>query len=222
MADQEKIIRLLIADDHLVMLDGLVSLLREEKNIEITDTANNGEQVIDLVGRNEYDICLLDINMPKLDGIEAAKWIRKNKPHVKIIILTTHNEEEIIAEMLYIGVSGYMLKTSTRRELTEGINRVMSGKMFFTDEVQAAILNDYINKSDPQKRSTAGVIVFTERESEILQLLAGGFTNDKIAENLRISFRTVETHRKNMMQKTKSHNLAGLLEHAYKKGLIKG
>jgi DNA-binding NarL/FixJ family response regulator len=222
MAEQRKKIRLLIADDHLVMLDGLVSLLKEEKNFEITDTANNGEQVIELVTRKEYDICLLDISMPLLDGIEAAKWIRKNKPHVKIIILTTHNEEEIIAEMLSIGVNGYMLKTSTRQELMEGINRVMDGKMFFTDEVQAAILNDYINKSDPRKRSATEVIVFTGRENEILQLLAKGFTNDKIADKLQISFRTVETHRKNMMQKTKSHNVAGLLEYAYKKGLIKG
>ena len=211
----------MIADDHLVLLDGLVSLLKGEENFEIAATANDGEQVIELAGKNDYDICLLDINMPKVDGMEAARWLRSNKPQIKVIILTMHNEEEIIAEMLHIGVKGYVLKTCTRHELVSGINRVMNGKFFFSEEAQVTIMNDYINKSDPGKQPPGEVVVFTERENEILQLLAKGFTNDKIADRLRISFRTVETHRKNMMQKTKSHNVAGLLEHAYKKGLIK-
>jgi DNA-binding NarL/FixJ family response regulator len=214
-------IRLLIADDHLVLLDGLVSLLKGEENFEIAATANNGEQVIDLAGKNEYDICLLDISMPKVDGMEAARWLRDNRPQVKVIILTTHNEEEIIAEMLHIGVKGYILKTCTRYELVNGINRVMNGKFFFSEEAEAIIMNDYINKPHTGKQPPDKGLVFTEREDEILQLLAKGFTNDKIADRLQISFRTVETHRKNMMQKTKSHNVAGLLEHAYKKGLIK-
>jgi DNA-binding NarL/FixJ family response regulator len=123
--------------------------------------------------------------------------------------------------MLHIGVKGYILKTSTRQELVTGINRVMNGKFFFSEDTEQMIMNDYISKSDPSKKLPAETVVFTERENEILQLLAKGFTNDKIADLLRISFRTVETHRKNMMQKTKSHNVAGLLEHAYKKGLIK-
>lgn len=214
-------IRLLIADDHLVLRDGLISLLKGEENFEIAATANDGEQVIELAGKNDYDICLLDISMPKVDGMAAARWLRTHKPQVKVIILTTHNEKEIIAEMLHIGVKGYILKTCTRHELVSGINRVMNGKFFFSEEAEVIIMNDYINKSHPGKQPPDEVVFFTERENEILQLLAKGFTNDKIADRLRISFRTVETHRKNMMQKTKSHNIAGLLEHAYKKGLIK-
>jgi DNA-binding NarL/FixJ family response regulator len=219
LATSVKKIRLLIADDHRVLLDGLVSLLRSEKNFEIAATAGNGTEVIALLGKYEFDICLLDISMPGLDGMEAAKWIKKNKPETKIIILTTHDEEEIIAEMLHIGVSGYLFKTSTRQELVEGINRVMSGKMYFTDEVNKTIMKGYSRQME-KKKFAVDPIVLTPREKEIVRLLAKEFTNEKIAVALSISYRTVETHRKNIMQKTKASNLAGLLKYAYSNGLI--
>ena len=215
-----KHIKLLIADDHRVLLDGLVSLLQNEPNFEIAATAKNGQQAIDLLKKNDYDICLLDISMPEIDGMEAAKWIIENKPHTKIIILTTHDEEEIIAEMLHIGVSGYLMKTSTRQELVDGINRVMKGKFYFSDEVNTALLQGY-SKGMEKKKEQDDPIMLTQREKEIVQLLAKEFTNEKIAAELHISYRTVETHRKNIMQKTKAHNLAGLIKFAYDKGLIK-
>ena len=215
-----KHIKLLIADDHRVLLDGLVSLLQSEPNFEIAATAENGQQVIDLLKKNDYDICLLDISMPQIDGMEAAKWIMKNKPHTKIIILTTHDEEEIIAEMLHIGVSGYLMKTSTRQELVDGINRVVSGKLYFSDEVNTALLQGYAKGMEKKKEIDTPVLL-TQREKEIVQLLAKEYTNDRIAAELHISYRTVETHRKNIMQKTKAHNLAGLIKFAYSKGLIK-
>ncbi len=213
-----KKIRLLIADDHRVLLDGLVSLLKTEPNFEITATAENGEQAIDLLSKKEVDLCLLDISMPPPDGMELTRWIQQHMPQVKIIILTTHDEEEIIAEMIQMGISGYLLKSCTRHELVEGINRVVNGQFFFSEAVSNRIIHGY---KEQKKEKTEELITFTEREKEIIQLLAKEYTNEKIAEILHISYRTVETHRKNMMLKTKARNLAGLLRFASNQGLIK-
>lgn len=219
MPDTSKI-RLLIADDHRVLLDGLVSLLKDEPNFEVLATADNGQEVMEHLSRATYDICLLDISMPVFDGIETAKEVIKNYPHTKVIILTTHDEEQIIAEMLHIGVSGYLLKSSTRQELVDAINRVMKGKLYFSETVNEAMLRSYANELERKKHPEEKVML-TQREKEIIQLLAKEYTNEKIANALHISYRTVETHRKNIMQKTKAHNLAGLIRFAFNAGLVK-
>jgi DNA-binding NarL/FixJ family response regulator len=213
-----KEIKLLIADDHRVLLDGLASLLKSEPGFQVMATVESGTQVIELMQKKEYDICLLDISMPGMDGIETAKWIKDHKPETKIIILTTHDEEEIIAEMIDIGVNGYLLKSSTRQELVNAINRVMEGKLHFSDKVNEAIIKGYTNrieKIDPKEH-----VHLTEREKEIILLLAKEYTNEKIANELNISYRTVETHRKNIMQKTKARNLAGLIKFAYSQHML--
>ena len=213
-----KRIQLLIADDHRVLLDGLVSLLRTEPNFEIAATAENGEQVIDWLNKTEVDVCLIDISMPRPDGMELTRWIKQHKPQIKILILTTHDEEEIIAEMVQAGIAGYLLKSCTRHELVEGINRVMSGQFFFSEAVSNRIIDSY---KEQKKETAEEPVTFTEREKEIVQLLAKEYTNEKIAQTLHISYRTVETHRKNMMLKTKARNLAGLLRFASNQGLIR-
>jgi DNA-binding NarL/FixJ family response regulator len=217
--DPVRKIKLLVADDHRVLLDGLVNLLGQESNFEIAGIAGNGNQVIELLNKVETDLCLLDISMPEMDGLTVARWIREHKPSVKIIILTTHDEEEIIAETVHAGVSGYLFKSSTRQELVEAINRVMSGKMYFSEAVNTAIMQGFKQELD-KKKHPEETITLTAREKEIVRLLAREFTNDRIAAELNISYRTVETHRKNIMQKTKAHNLAGLLKFAYTRGLI--
>ena len=213
-----KRIQLLIADDHRVLLDGLVSLLRTEPNFEIAATAENCEQVIDWLNKTEVDVCLIDISMPRPDGMELTRWIQQHKPQIKILILTTHDEEEIIAEMVQAGIAGYLLKSCTRHELVEGINRVMSGQFFFSEAVSNRIIDSY---KEQKKETAEEPVTFTEREKEIVQLLAKEYTNEKIAQTLHISYRTVETHRKNMMLKTKARNLAGLLRFASNQGLIR-
>jgi len=175
--------------------------------------------VLELVHKKDFDVCLLDINMPGLDGIETAKLLKEKKPALKIIVLTTYNDKEIITEMLQAGVYGYLLKNSSKQELAEAIKKVAGGAFYFSDEVHAAIMHNYMQQLR-EKGSAAEVITLTQREKEILQLLAREYTNEKIADELHISYRTVETHRKNIMQKTKSHNLAGLLKFAYSKSLI--
>ncbi len=208
-------IRILIADDHKIVLDGIASLLQSEKGFEVLSTAHDGYQVMELINKNHYDVCILDINMPGLDGIETAKLIRQQKPAIKIIMLTTYNDKEIISALIHIGVSGYLLKNSDKEELVESVNKVMKGRHYFSEEVENIII------SELSERKTTEVAVLTEREHQVVQLLAKEYTNEKIADELHISYRTVETHRKNIMQKTKSHNLAGLLKYAYSKGLLK-
>ncbi len=208
-------VKLLIADDHTILRDGIVSLLQSEKSFAVTGTAGNGYEVMELISKNDYDVCLLDINMPGLDGIETARLVKEKKPGIKIIMLTTYNDLEIISELVHIGVSGYLLKNSDKQELVEAVHKVMKGRHYFSEEVENIILQGLLDKKSGE------TITLTERELEVMHLLAREYTNDKIATALHISYRTVETHRKNIMQKTKSHNLAGLLKYAYSNGLLK-
>ena len=208
-------IKILIADDHAILRDGIVSLLKTEQSFIIAGTACNGNEVLELVAKSDYDVCLLDINMPGLDGMETAKILKERKSGIKIIMLTTYNDREIIFELIHIGVAGYLLKNSNKKELVEAIIRVMSGRHYFSEEVEKIILEGV------SKKKLIEVITLTERELEVVKLLSKEYTNDKIADELFISYRTVETHRKNIMQKTKSHNLAGLLNYAYSNGLLK-
>ncbi len=213
-----KQIKILIADDHHLLLDGISSLLSTEADLQVVAKATDGNSAVEKVLATEIDVCLLDISMPGMDGITAARIIKEKAPPTKIIILTTYNDREIVEELLTIGVSGYLLKNSTKQELAEAIRKVHSGGFYFSNEVQNALMQNYVrlNKDKHHKE-----ILLTNREMEILQLLAQEYTNDRIAEELHISYRTVETHRKNLLQKTSSHNLAGLLKYAYSHHLIK-
>ena len=208
-------IKLLIADDHKILLDGIVSLLQTEPSFAVAGTATNGYEVLEQAEKNDYDVCLLDINMPKLDGLEAARLLKQKKPDIKIIMLTTYNDKEIISELVHIGASGYLLKNSDKQELIEAIKKVMNGRYYFSEEVEKIILEGVAEKK------TEKPIRLTGREQEVFQLLVKEFSNDKIADELHISYRTVETHRRNIMQKTKTHSLAGLIKFAYSKGFIK-
>ncbi|MCC6309100.1 MAG: response regulator transcription factor [Chitinophagaceae bacterium] len=208
-------VKLLIADDHAILRDGVVSLLKAEPSFNVVATAGNGNEVLELIEKKEVDVCLLDINMPGLDGMETAKLVRQKKPGIKVIILTTYNDKEIISELIHIGVSGYLLKNSDKQELVEAVNRVLKGRYYFSEEVEHIILNGLSEKKQVE------VMPLSEREIQIVRLLAKEYTNSKIATELTISYRTVESHRKNIMQKTKANNLAGLLKYAYSRGLLK-
>lgn len=216
-----KKLKVLIADDHRLFSDGLSSVLKEHPSFEISATTTNGAEAIDFLENNVCDVAILDINMPVMNGMEAAKMIRQKHPHIRIIILTTYNDKEFISEMLMIGVAGYVMKNATAQELTDAILHVSSGKTWFSGEIHSSILEDYMRWTRNDKPvSEVNPVHLTQRETEIVKLLAMEYTNDKIAAVLHISFRTVETHRKNIMQKTKAQNLAGLIRFAYDKGII--
>jgi DNA-binding NarL/FixJ family response regulator len=207
-------IKILIADDHTILREGIVSLLQSEESFSVAGTANNGFEVMELVSKHEFDVCLVDINMPGMDGIQTAKWLRENKPAIRIIMLTTYDDREIISELVHIGVSGYLLKNSDKQELIEAVNKVMKGRHYFSEQVERIILLGLTEKKVKE------VVTLTEREIQIVQLLAKEYTNDKIAKELTISYRTVESHRKNIMQKVKAQNLAGLIRYAYNNGIL--
>jgi len=209
-------IRLLIADDHHLFLDGIVSLLKTEVAFQI-ETAHDGYEVLDKISKSNYDVCLLDIGMPSMDGITTAKTLKDRNTSVKIIILSTYNDKEIVSEMMNIGVAGYLLKNCSKQELVKAIQKVFDGGKYFSEEMQNTVVNQFTTYLSHQKSKAEEIL--TPREIEIVQLLAKEYTNEKIANALNISFRTVETHRKNIMQKTKSHNLAGLLKFAYEQGI---
>lgn len=211
-----KKIKLLIADDHHLFLEGIKSLLEQENGLEISEVAKNGREVLEILKNQKPDICILDINMPELNGIDTATEIKKIYPELKIIVLTTYNDKEFIEAMLKIGVEGYIMKNATWQELVKAISTIWEGKKYFADDVHTHILNDFLNKKNEEKEE----VVLTKREIEIVQLLSQELTNERIAKKLHISFRTVETHRKNIMQKTKASNLAGLIKFAYEKGII--
>ena len=214
--------KILIADDHQLFLDGLISLLQTEKSFDIVSSANNGIQVLEFLSKNKYDVCILDINMPLMNGIDTVKKIKEKKIDTPIIMLTTHSDREFISEMLSIGVCGYVLKNTTKSELTNAIKEVVSGGKYFSKEVQSGILENYLDTIKKEKKEKdEPAILLTPREIEIVKLLAKEHTNENIASVLFISYRTVETHRKNIMQKTGTKNLAGLIKYAYEKGILK-
>jgi len=211
-------VSILIADDHRILLDGMIAMLKKQTKIEVKGIATDGQQALDLLIQNDYDVCLLDINMPKLDGLDVVREIKKKKPSTKILVITTYTDKEIIAEMLKLKVAGYILKNCSREQLVKAIIDVADGECYYSDEVYDTAIANFA--ATPNDAPTAEEIVLTKRETEIVKLLSMEYTNDKIADELGISYRTVETHRKNIMQKTQSHNLAGLLKFAFSKGII--
>ncbi len=215
-------LKIILADDHRLFTDGLAAMLKSEKDFEIVGVMVTGYEVLDFIKQNQTDIAVRDINMPGLNGIEAARKLRELRPEIKIIALTTHDDREHIKEMLRAGASGYVLKNATRNELAEAIRTVAGGNTYLSKEVKDSLMSNYVDQLHHHKENpNEEVIILTPREIELVKLLAKGLSNDQIADQLHISVRTVETHRKNVMHKTKSGNLAGLMKYAYDKGLAK-
>jgi two-component system response regulator NreC len=209
-------ISVLIADDHRLVRDGLKTILETSDDIRVVGEASNGLEVLRKVSELKPDVVLLDISMPQLSGMEAARRIRKEHPSVKIMILTMHDEEEYSLKMVRMGVSGYLVKDSTALEVMEAIRCVHSGKAFFSPQISKILAESYreavAGKEDPYER-------LNDREREILQLIAEGHTNKKIADILCISPKTVDNHRTNLMRKLDIHTAAALVRWATKRGI---
>ena len=208
MKELNQPIRVLIADDHKVLLDGLQALLGDVPDIEIVSVANNGDEVLDKLKSYEVDVLMMDIQMPHKNGFETAEEMAKLYPGTRILILSMHSEKAFIEKMYHLGVAGYLLKSASKEEIVEAIRRVADGKRYFSDEVTSAILenrtiSNSINSSE-----------LTKREKEILKLIAQGKNNPAIAESLFLSVDTVKTHRKNLMRKLDINNTASLVKYA--------
>jgi NarL family two-component system response regulator LiaR len=221
--------RILIADDHDVVRSGLRMLLRTDPGFSITGEAADGEEAVRLVERQNPDVVFMDISMPKLDGIEATKIIKQNRPDTKVIILTVHEDEEYAFHVLRAGASGYLLKNASRKEIFQAVRSAMAGEQFFSPGISKIIVDGFMKRTNEgnersqteEKRDAAPGGQLTKRELEVLQYIAQGYTNRQIAEALFLSFRTVNTHRANLMQKLNIHDTAGLVRHAITLGLVK-
>lgn len=202
-------IKLLIADDHRVLLDGLLLMLQDAENIEVVSSASNGEEVLLKMTSYYVDVLLMDIQMPVMDGYETAMIVAEKYPDTRIIILSMHNERIYIEKMYAAGVMGYLLKSSGREEIIEAIEKVYSGSKYFSADVTSAILD---NKATASATITSSEL--TRREKEILGLITSGMTNPAIAAKLFLSRDTIKTHRKNIMRKLEVKNTAELVKYA--------
>lgn len=213
-------IRILLADDHAILRAGLVRLLSEESDFEVVGEADNGREAVQKVQELHPDIVLMDIGMPVMNGMEATKQIKKRDQDVKILVLTMHDNEEYLFQFLQAGASGYVLKKAADSDLVNAIHVVNRGDCFLYPSAAKMVVEDYLEKLKHGQEPTSSFDTLTDREREILTLVAEGYTNREIAEALFISVKTVETHKANIMEKLNLHKRAELVRYAIKKGML--
>jgi two-component system, NarL family, response regulator NreC len=212
-------VRVLLADDHTILRAGLKMMLNAQPDIEVVGEASDGRQAISEAQRLAPDVILMDITMPECNGIEATKQVKRLLPEVRVLVLTMHENEEYLFQMLRAGAAGYMLKEAADTELISAIRVVSSGRFYLSPAAQAMMVSDYLQRvrTGEEKDSYSAL---TEREREILKLVAEGFTNNQIGEQLFISPKTVDTHRTHIMDKLNLHSRAELVKYAMRRGLL--
>jgi len=210
-------IKVLIADDHQIMREGLRSLLEKERDIQVLGEAEDGRMIHRMAREKKPDVIIMDVAMPDLNGIEATRQIVGELPGVKIIALSMHDDRRFVLNMLKAGASGYMLKDCAFKDLAKAIRVVMSNKTFLSPEVADIVVKDYLSTTQPAESSAFNLL--SPREREVLQLIAEGKTSALIAESLHISVKTVETHRQQIMVKLKIRSVAELTKYAIREGL---
>lgn len=217
-------ISVLLVDDHQIIRDGLRALLMDVSEVQIMGEAENGRQALDFLAKQPVDVVIMDVNMPEMNGVDATTQIMTQFPDTPVLCLSMHDEIEYISKMLQAGASGYILKNSGKEELLMAISKVHNGEKYFSSEVSYAMMMTYIgglNNPTQQKLSTNKYSVqLTKREIEIIRLIASEMTNQEIADKLNISLRTVDTHRRNLLQKLGVKNTAGLVRYAIQNNLI--
>lgn len=213
-------IKILLADDHQMFLDGLSSLLSQLKDVEIVGAVNDGGMVIEQLQDKKPDLVILDMNMPVLNGLETTKKIKQSHSHIKVLGLTMDNDLDSITGMLEAGASGYILKNTGKAELEMAIQQVMSGKYYLSQSISTQLAQNLLLNLNQKKPETNILDNLTEREIEILKLIALEHSNTEIATLLFISPKTVETHRKNLMRKIGVKNSLGVYKFALKHKLI--
>lgn len=215
-----KTVKILIADDHDLIHNGIKNMLRPIKRYKIIGKANNGAEAVQKAMELKPDVILMDISMPVLNGIEATKIITDKFPDIKIIALTQYEEQEYVVQILKSGGSGYLLKNSKKKEFIEAIESVLSGKKVFSEKISEQLINGLIHKTTADDKPEEHEIPLTKREIEIIKKIADDMSNQQIADELHISLRTVETHRRNLMQKLNVKTVVALLKYAAQHNII--
>jgi two-component system response regulator NreC len=212
-------IRVLLADDHTIVRKGIRSLLDGEPNIEVVGEAEDGREAVDKVEQLTPDIVLMDITMPRLNGLEATRQIKKLFPQVNVLVLTMYTNEEYIFQLLQAGASGYLVKQSAPGELVSAIYAVHRGDSFLSPAISKTIIDEYLRQNEDTSHEDS-YNALTLREREVLQLITEGCSNREVAEKLHISIKTVGVHRVNLMEKLNIHNTTELVKYALRKGII--
>ncbi len=213
-------IRVLLVDDHTIVRQGLRSLLDSHEDIEVVGEAENGRQAFEKTEQVIPDIVILDITMPSLNGIEATRQIKKLKPEIKVIVLTVHDSEEYVHQVLQAGASGYLLKESAVSDLVSAIHAVGKGDIFLSPTISKVVVKDYIKHTEGYSKAFDSLDILTGREREVLQLIAEGHTNREVARLLKLSVKTIDVHRSHIKEKLHIRDTAGLIKYSIKKGLI--
>jgi two-component system, NarL family, response regulator NreC len=208
----------ILADDHQVIREGLRNLITDQSDMEVIAEASNGRQAIDLCDEMKPDIVVMDVAMPDLNGIEATRQIISDCPSTKVLALSMHADKHYAAGMLGAGASGYVLKDCAFDELADAIRRVASGKSYLSPEIEGVVLRDYVERLSGEGGESA-FSVLTDREREVLQLVAEGHTTKQIAADLHVSVKTIESHRQNIMDKLEIRSIAELTKYAIREGL---
>lgn len=204
--------KILLVDDHTILLEGVKSLLSQEDDLQIVGQADSAEGALEFLKNQDVDLIITDYSMPGMDGLSLLNTVKRIAPNTKIILLSMHDEVHLVKEILKAGVNGYVLKKDTHKELLNAIHDVKNGKVYLSSDVNKMLIMN-LNNPDEGK-------LLTDREREILKLIAKEYTNKNIAEELFISERTVETHRKNIFKKTATNSIVGLIKFAYANNLI--
>jgi len=213
-------ITVFIADDHHVVREGIALLLQQEPDIKVVGQASDGEEAVAGVLASAPDIVILDISMPKLNGIQAAQELMKAQFSGKILMLTQYDKEEYVREAIQTGANGYLLKDSIKGDVIAAIRKIIAGETFFSPSISKLLVHEYFQQL--KRRNVAKSLPeLTPRETEVLQLIGEGLSTKQIAEKLYLSVRTVDFHRANISQKLGLHDIAGLTKYAIRHGLVK-
>ncbi len=211
--------RIVIAEDHTILREGLRALLSSNPEFEVVGEAEDGRVAIRCAEKLKPNLILTDLSMPRMNGMDAIREIKRKSPETKILVLTVHKTEEYILATLKAGADGYLLKDSTHAELLAAVRHVLSGKHYISPGISDKVLDGYLEGRKTLKTRTSWETL-TQREREILKLIAEGYKNKEIADDLCISVKTVEKHRANLMEKLNLHNVQALTTYAIEKGLV--
>ena len=210
-------IRIILAEDHKITREGLVNMLKNQRNMQVIGEAQNGREAVQLAIDLSPDLVIMDVTMPNLNGIDATRVITSNSKAVKVIALSMYSDKQFVQGMMQAGASGYLLKDCAFDELVNAIRVVSAGETYLSPGIAGIVVQDYVNKLSNSAFSAASIL--TKREREVLQLISEGKSTKLIATQLNVSIKTVETHRRQMMEKLGIRNVAGLTKYAIREGL---
>jgi len=212
-------IRVLIADDHKIMLAGLRSILEKQTDFEVVGEADNGRKAVQMAQEKKPDVVVMDVSMPDLNGIEATKQIIESLPETRVIALSMHSDKRFVMGMLRVGASGYLLKDCASQELANAIVQVAGGKKYLSPEITGVVIDDFLLGRGSSEEVATAASQLSPREREVLQLIAEGWSTKQIASHLYVSIKTIETHRRQIMKKLDLHSIADLTKYAIREGL---